>query len=823
VDSYTDLLKQVLRRLRRSPMFTIVTLVTLAAGIGANTAVFSVLEGVLLKPLPYPHPDELVGVWHTAPGFNIPELNMAPSNYFIYREQSRTFQDVGMYQGDSVSVTGVAEPEQVDALDVTDGTLPILGIPPMLGRRFDRTDGTPGSPDTVILTYGYWRRKFGADRAIIGRNITIDGKPRQIIGVMPQRFRFLDRDNLALLLPLRFDRNKLFLGNFSYEALARLKPGATVEQANADVARMLPVVFRSFPPPPGFSLDLIKKANVGPNIRPLKRDVVGDVGKLLWILMGSIGMVLLIACANVANLLLVRTEGRQQELGIRAALGAGRRRIAGELLFESVIIGLLGSVLGLALAYGALRLLVAMAPAGLPRIQDIGVNLPVLIFTLAASLIASLLFGLIPVLKYGGSSLGTGLREGGRTLSQTRERHRARNILVVVQVGLACVLLICSGLMVRTFRGMTQVNPGFDAHNGVQTFRLTIPEADVAKPEDVVRMQQAIVDKLSAIPGVSSVALTQAIPMSNSHWMDPVLAQDRNYAQGEMPALRRFHFVSPGYFSTLGIPLIAGRDFTWTDTYNRTPVAIVSEKFAREYWDSPANALGKEIRVSTKDDWRQIIGVVGNVHDDGVEKPAPTSVYWPIFMNHFESDSVQIRRTLAFMIRTPRAGSEGFMNEARQAVWSVDANLPLAEVRTLAYYYDNSMARTSFTLVMLAIAGGMALLLGAVGLYGVIAYSVSQRTREIGIRIALGAQQGGLVRMFVKQGLILAGIGVVCGVVVAVATLRVMSSLLFHVSPVDPVTYLLVCIGLAGTAALASYIPSRRASAVDPAEALRAE
>jgi predicted permease len=804
-------------------MFTIVTLITLAAGIGANTAVFSVIEGVLLKPLPYPQADQLVGVWHTAPGFNIPDLNMAPSNYFIYREQSRTFQDVGIYQNDSVSVTGIAEPEQVEALDVTDGTLPILGIPPILGRWFNQADDKPGSPDTVMLTYGYWRRKFGADRSIIGRNITIDGKPRQIIGVLPQRFRFLDRDDLALLLPLQFDRNKLFLGQFSYEGLARLKPGATVEQANADVARMLPIVTRSFPPPPGFSLDLLKKANIGPNVRPLMKDVVGDVGKLLWILMGSIGIVLLIACANVANLLLVRTEGRQQELGIRAALGASRRRIAGELLFESVIIGLIGSVLGLALAYGALRLLVAMAPAGLPRIQDIGINVPVLIFTLAASLIASLLFGLIPVLKYGGSRLGTGLREGGRTLSQSRQRHRARNVLVVVQVGLACVLLICSGLMIRTFRRLTQVNPGFLAHVGVQTFRLTIPEADVAKPENVVRMQEEIARKLSAIPGVSSVALTNGVPMSNNHWMDPVLARDRDYAQGEVPPLRWFEFVSPGLFHTLGIPLIAGRDFTWMDTYNKIPVAIVSENFAREYWKTPENALGKQIRVSTKDDWRQIVGVVGDVYYDGVEQPAPTTAYWPILMNNFESDPVQLRRTLAFVIRTPRAGSETLMKEARQAVWSVDANLPLADVRTLGYYYNKSMARTSFTLVMLAIAGGMALLLGAVGLYGVIAYSVSQRTREIGIRIALGAQQRGLVGMFVRQGLVLAGVGVACGVVVAIAAVRVMASLLFHVSPVDPVTYILVCAGLGATAALASYLPSRRASSVDPVEALRAE
>ncbi len=825
MDNYKDLLKQVLRRLRRSPMFTVVTLITLAAGIGANTAVFSVIDGVLLKALPYPQSQQLVGVWHTAPGLDLPEVNMAPSNYFIYREQNRSFQDIGIYQGDSVSVTGTGQPEQVPALDVTDGVLPILGIPPMLGREFTSADDKTGAQDTVILSYGYWRRKFGADRSVIGRNLTINGKPYQIIGVMSQRFQFLDwTPQPALLFPLQFDRNKLFLGNFSYEGVARLKPGATLAQANADVARMLPIVMRSFPAPPGFSLDLFKKADIGPNVRPLKVDVIGNIGKLLWILMGSIGIVLLIACANVANLLLVRTEGRQQELAIRAALGASRKRIAGELLFESVILGLLGSVLGLALAWGALRVLIALAPAGLPRVQEIGINGPVLLFTLVASLIASLLFGLIPVLRYGGATLGTGLREGGRTLSQTRERHRARNVLVVVQIGLACVLLICSGLMIRTFHRLTQVNPGFLAPDDLQTFGLAIPQSDVPKPENVLRMEQQIAQKLAAVPGVSSVAMTQSIPMSNSHWMDPVMARDRNYSQGQMPPLRRFVFASPGLFHTLGIPLIAGRSFTWEETYDARPVAIISENFAREYWGTPQNALGKEIRVSTKDDWRQIVGVVGDVHYDGVDKKAPTVAYWPIFVKNFESNmGGEVRRELAFVIRTPRAGSQAFLNEARRAVWSVDANLPLSDVRTVGYYYTKSMARTSFTLVMLAIAGGMALLLGAVGLYGVIAYSVSQRTREIGIRIALGAQQKEVVGMFVRQGILLAGVGVACGLIVALATLHVMSSLLFQVSAVDPLTYILVCVGLGATAALASYLPSRRASAVDPVEALRAE
>jgi predicted permease len=816
-------LKQVFRRLRNAPLFTAITLITLAVGIGGNTAIFSVLEGVLLKPLPYPYPDELVGVWHVAPGLMANDVNMAPSNYFIYREQSRTFADIGLYNGDSVSVTGTAEPEQVPALDVTDGIIPILGIAPLLGRTFNLADVSPGSAKTVILTYGYWRRKFGGDRSIIGRSITVDGDTRQIIGVMPKEFRFLDWEERAMLLPLQFDRNKMFLGQFSFEGLARLKPGVTLAAANADVARMLPIVLESFPTPPGFSLELFKKARLGPSVRPLKRDVIGDVGKLLWILMGSTGMVLLIACANVANLLLVRTEGRQQELAIRAALGAGWRRIAGELLLESVVLALLGSLLGLGLAYAALRVLVAMAPAGLPRLGDIGINLPVLLFTLVVSLFAGLLFGAIPIFKYAGSRLGTGLREGGRGLSQSRERHRVRNTLVTVQVGLAFVLLICSGLMIRTFRALTQVNPGVVRPAEVQTVRLTIPEAEVSDPEKAARMQEAILRKLEAIPGVSAAGLAQSVPMDGNQWSDPVFAQDRSYDNGQVPPLRRFKFVSPGLFQTVGIPLLAGRDFTWTETYQEVPVAIVSENLARDYWGNPANALGKRIRVSSKDDWREIVGVVGNVHDDGMNQDPPMIVYWPILLKNFESDPVQLRRTLAFVVRTPRAGSESLMKDERQGIWSVDPNLPLANVRTLDYYYEHSMARTSFTLVMLAIAGGMALLLGTVGLYGVIAYSVSQRTREIGIRMALGAQQSVLTGMFVRNGLLLASIGIACGLTVAMVVMRLMSSLLFHVSSTDPVTYISVALGLIGTAFVASYLPSRRAANVDPVETLRAE
>ena len=804
-------------------MFTVITLVTLAAGVGANTVVFSVLEGVLLKPLPYPHSEELIGVWHTAPGLNLPEVNMSPSDYFIYREQGRTFQDIGMYQDDSVSVTGVGEPEQVPALRVTEATLPLLGVQPLLGRHFRHEDDLPGAPETVLLTYGYWRRKFGADSSAVGRTLVVDGKARQIIGVLPKGFHFLDREDPALIAPFQFDRNKTNLGNFSYEALARLKPGMTLQQANADVARMLPIVMSSFAPPPGFSITLFEDARIAPNLRPLKQDVVGDVGSVLWVLMGSIGMVLLIACANVANLLLVRMEGRRQELALRAALGASWGRIAGELLLESVILGLLGSVLGLGLAYGALRVLVAIAPAGLPRINEVGINGPVLLFTLVVSLLASMLFGAVPILKYAGARLTTGIREGGRGLSQSKEQHRARNTLVVVQVALALVLLICSGLMIRTFRALTKVNPGFAGPAELQTFRISIPETHVKDGEQAIRKEEEILHKIEGIPGVSSVSIGTIVPMTGGGWHDPILLQGRTYAEGEFPPLRLFKFVSPGFLKTLGTPLIAGREIAWGDTYKKTPVAMISENLAREYWREPAEALGKRIQVSTKDDWREIIGVVGDIHDDGVNKKPPTSVYWPLLQARFESDDISARRDVAFIVRTPRAGSESFLKNVREAVWSVDANLPLADVHTFDYFYKRSMARTSFTLIMLGVAGAMALLLGVVGIYGVIAYSVSQRTREIGIRMALGAQQPTVTGMFVRHGLLLTGVGVACGLVAAVIVMRLMSSLLFNVNPVDPVTYGTVSLGLAGTAWLASYLPSRRAATVDPVEALRAE
>ena len=813
---------QIGRRLARSPMFTAMTLVMLALGIGANTAIFSVIDTVLLKALPYPHPEQLVGIWHSAPGVNIPLLNMAPSLYFTYREENHTLEDIGMWNEDSITVTGLAEPERLPSLIVTEGTLPLLGVRPFIGRFFSKSDVQPNAPETAVISYGYWQSHFGGDASVIGRRIMTDGTAREIIGVLPKEFRFLDL-RPVIFTPFHFDRAKITLGNFSYEGVARMKPGVTLAQVNADVARMLPIAMAKFPPPPGFNLKMFDDARVGPNVRPFQRDLTGDIGQVLWVLMGTIGIVLLIACANVANLLLVRTEGRQQELAIRAALGASPARIARELLGESIALGLFGGALGLAVAYAALKGLVALHPEHLPRIDQIAIDGRVLLFTLAVSLLCGTLFGLIPVFKYAGSRIAGTLRSGGRTLSQSRERHRARSTLVVVQVALALVLLIGSGLMIRTFLALKNIQPGFTHPEQVQTFRISISEAEVKNPELSLRTHQTILERVQAIPGVRSAALISVIPMDGMSWTDPIFAEDHTYRDNQLPALRRYKFISPGYFNTMGNRFIAGRDLTWADSYNYRNVALVSEKMARELWHDPASAIGKRIRENRNSPWREVVGVVGDERSDGITQPAPTTVYWPIMTKQFEGNDINVMRSLAYVVRAQGAGSEALLSQLRQAVWSVDKSLPLADARTLEFIYRGSLARTSLTLVMLAIAGSMALLLGVVGIYGVISYSVSQRAREIGIRLAIGAQREELTRMFVRHGLILAGAGVAFGLAAAAVLTRLMNSLLVDVSPLDPLTFAGVSLLLVAAAVLASYVPARRVSSVDPVEALRAE
>ena len=808
------------RRLVAATLFTTVAVVTLAVGIGANTAIFSLVYGVLLKPLPLDEPERLVAVWHTAPGIIPGPLNQSPATYLTYRDHGRVFEDIGLWDDDAVAVTGRQEPERVDALRVTDGVLGVLGVQALIGRTFDRVDDAPGSPERIILTYPYWQRKFGGAPDIVGQHLVVEGRPREIIGVLPRSFRFLNEDP-SILTPFRLDRSEVFVGNFSYQAVARLKPGVSLEQANADVARMIPLAVESFPLPPGFTREMLDEARLGPDVHPLADDVIGDVANVLWVLLGTVGIVLLIACANVANLFLVRAEGRQQELAIRAALGAGRRQIARELLSESLLLGIVGGALGLVLAYGGLQVLVALEPEGLPRLAEVQIDPLVLLFTLVLSVLSGLLFGLIPVVRLGTSQLVTALKEGGRSSSDGRERHRARTALITAEIALALVLLVGAGLMIRTFQALRSVHPGFVRPAEVLTLRISIPEALIPEPEQAVRAHEQIKDRLEQIPGVNVVGLASSVTMDGSRSADPIFVEAFPGPEGRLPPIRRFKWVSPDYFETMGNPVLAGRSYNWTDNYNTLPVVIVNEKLAREYWEDPAMAVGQRIRESPQNPWREIIGVVGDVRDDGVAEEAPALVYWPLLIKDFWDDPLHAHRWSRYAIRSGRLDSSTFLREIQEAVWSVNPSLPVSSIRTLNEIQSDSMAQTSFALVLLAVAAGVALLLGVVGIYGVIAYAATQRTREIGIRMALGAEPGDVQRLFVRHGLLLTGAGLGLGILAAAGLTRLMSTLLFGVDPLDPVTYVSVSSGLGATALLATYLPARRASRLNPVESLR--
>jgi predicted permease len=817
--------KYALRRLRRAPLFTTIALITLAVAVGANTVIFSVVNGVLLKPLSYPNPDRLIAVDHSSQESGFKKMGISRSIYFVYREQNMTLADIGAYNGDELDVTGAGAPEHVRVLDVTDGILPLLGVYPVLGRLFTRQDDAPGAAQTVVLTYSYWQQRFGGASSVIGNSITVSGVPREIIGVLPQRFHFLDQKDPSLILPMQWDRATTTLGSFNANAIARLKPGVSVQQATADLERLLPVVAGTFPPPAGLSVNFYQSLHYMPSLIPLKEEVVGNVQNVLWVLLASTILVLLVACANVANLLIVRVESRHHEFAIRYAIGAARRGISADILFESSLLGLAGSLIGLLLALGAMRVIVGLGATNIPRIRDIGITPSVLLFTVAIAVIASLLIACVPIVKSTSSHLLSNLRDGGRGVGDGRRGQGTRKALVMIQVALSVILLICSGLMIRTFRAMMHVSPGFTSPETVQTFGFYIPETQIpdTSPELVIRMDEAIMQKIASIPGVSSVSIACSVPMDNNSYNNPVFVQNRTNEGSEIPPSRRFNFVAPGFFSTLGTQLLAGRDFTWTDIYEERPVVIVSKSFVSEYWRRPQDALGQRIRVLSTDTWRDIIGVSEDVHYDGVEKPAPSIVYWPLMMANFTGQKQRLQRATVFVVRSPLAGTQSLMKAIQQQVSMVSPNVALANSETLGDLYTQSMARTTFTLVMLCVSGGIALLLGTVGIYGVIAYSVSQRTREIGIRMALGAQRGAVVGSFVRQGMWLTVMGIAIGLVVASATMRFMSSLLYGVSAEDPITYITITCAVVIAALLACYLPSRRAAAVDPMLALRSE
>ena len=818
------------RRLRRTPGFSVVVLVTLAVAIAANTAIFSVINGIVIQPLPFDEADDLVWIGAEAPGMGPDIFPQSPAVHVTYEEDSESLESAGIWFENEVTTMTPEGPTRIAGVGVTSGVLRALRVDALHGRRFTPDEDFVGGPGTVMLGYDYWQARYGGDAGVIGRTIAVGGVDLEIIGVVPRDLHIFQIEP-AVLYPLSLERSRLFAGNFAYQSVGRLVPGTSIEQTRAELSRLIRVAVERFPGP--MTLEQVEQARVAAVLNPLRDQVIGDVGETLWLLFAGVAVILVIACANVANLFLVRAESRERELAVRSALGAGGRQISSEFLGESLLLGLLGGVLGSWLAFGGLRLLVAIAPEGLPRIDEIGVDGTVLIFALAISVLSGVAFGLFPVLRYRRLSPIDALKEGGRGAGASRERHRTRNTLVVAQMAMALVLLIGSGLLIRSFQNLRQVDPGFRAPENVLVFGISIPESEIADIEAVGTQFEQLAARLELVSGVEGVGLTTSAPMDGRGGFDPLWVEDRPTAPGQIPPMRRFKWIGPGTFETLGIPVLAGRDYTWSDVRDRGDVAIVSRAFAEEYWGNPAAAIGRRIRTGAEGGtaWREIVGVVGDVRDDGLSQPDVPTVYWPMAtMNLYGAEASElldmtllIPRRMEFVVRSDGVGRQGFIEEIRAAVGSENPSLPLANPRSLEVDMRASMARTSFTLVMLAIAAGMALLLGAVGVFGVISYVVSQRTREIGVRVVLGAQRGTVRRMVLGQGLrlVLAGVGV--GLVASVVATRLMTGLLYGVSPVDVPTYVIVAVVLTAVALLASYLPARRAARVDPMVAIRAE
>ncbi|HTV02364.1 MAG TPA: ABC transporter permease [Luteitalea sp.] len=808
------------RALLRAPGFAVVAIVTLALGIGATTAMFSVVRGVLLRPLPYPDQERLVEIVHEVPALGIEQYYASPAIYFGYRDHSRTFDAIGHWDWDSspATVTGTGEPESVPSLEVTHEILPILGATAVVGRVFGDADDRPGAAPTAVISHGYWQRRFGGT-AVAGRTLTVDGVTREIIGVLPQHFRFFEYD-ADVIVPLQHVRADARFPSGDGRAVARLKPGVTLAAANADVARMIPLLWKEF------NADgQARRLEFRPRLRYLKDSVVGDLGETLWILMGTIGLLLVIACANVANLVLVRTQARRQELVVRSALGAGWTAITRVVLAETAVLGAIGGAAGVGLAYLALPFLVSLGADDLPQVMAVRIDPVVLLVAFGIAIVAVALAAGIPLLQFaaGGTQHVEALR-GARSSSEGPGGLRTRQLLVVAQVATALTLLIGAGLMIRTFQHLRRVEPGFRQPEAVQTFQLTIPrtgplngDENAANRERLLRKQQALLERLAAVGGVESVGFASGndgLPLDgDGRQVSLVPLVDGVEAPDGIARIWEKQNVSPGLLESMRTRIVAGRSITWDDAVGQRPVMLVSENLARKEWGTPGAALGRRISAFPADPGAEIVGVVEDVHHDGIDQPAPPTVVYP----------PRATPTSSFVVRSARAGRGDFLLDLRRAIWAVDGELSMAKPRTLGAMYGQAMGRASMTLLLLSTTGALAFVLGLIGVYGVVSYAVSRRRREIGIRLALGAKRGEVSRLFVRHALVLLVVGVVVGLSMSAALTRLITSQLFGVSPLDVPTHLGVAVGLVAAGAAASYISARRGSAMNPSEVLKGD
>ena len=819
------------RSLRRTPGFTATATITLMIGIGASAANFAILSGVLLRKLPYGNPERLVAAWHDLPPLSLSRAQQTSATYFTYARFAHTIEAIGVYQQDALNLSapGGAEPRRVAAAWVTASLIPLLQVPPLLGRGFTQAEDLPNGPAVAVIGEALWRNEFGRDPRIIGRTVELNGKTREIIGVMPRGFRFPDAAT-QVWLPLALDPAATNSGGFNYVGIARLKPGVSIETAERDFAAVLPrIVDVSAEVAPGISMQMmLDQAKPRPFLIPLREDVVGSFARTLWIVAAAAGLVLLVACFNVANLILVRADGRQREIAVREALGAGRRRVVAHFLVESVTLAMLAGAGGLVLAWAAVRALVASGAGGadtgsIPRLAELRIDAGTVGFTLVIAAMVAMVCGVIPALRLGSGSLESALRQDGRGGTAGRTQHRVRGALVVGQIALALVVLAASGLLLRTYSRLNAVTLGFDPRN-VITFWLSAPRARYPTSAAITRFHAQLTERVAALPGVRVVGLTSRLPLEQEGMnANPYYAEGDVSSTTKVPPLQIFTTVDDGYFRAMGIPLIAGRGFE-PMSRQRADEAIISRRTAWQFYrDSTGKeAVGKRFRELPGTPWVTVVGVVGDVHDTSLSAPVSQTVYFPEVAKADSAIDNKVNQTMALVVRS--AGDPAAIVSAVQAVVrELDPSLPTFDVRPMTAVLTGSMARLALTIVVLGAAAVVTLLLGAVGLYGVMAYLVTLRTREVGVRIALGAAPRTVAVMFTRQGLSLTALGVAGGLAVFILISHFLRGLLFGVAPSDPVTLAGSSLLLLVIATVASWVPARRAARVDPARTLRSE
>ena len=821
MDAAAQEIRHAARRLIRTPLFTTAAVLTLALAIGANASLFTVVHRIVLNPLPYPESERLIALDYGVPSRNIPSgLNsMAWQLYFQLADHARTLEGVAVYDSSSMTLTGRGEPERIMVTRATPSLASVLRVSPALGRWFTEAEGATGAASVAVLSHGLWTGRFGGDPGIVGRSISLDGQPTEVIGVMPAAFSFPDARSEVWKAAQSTRATASFL--FSLTGLARLRDGVTVESARAEINALIQDLSRRVPN---------QRAMVSTAL-PLQEAMIGRIANTLWILLASAGLVLLVACANVANLFLVRSETRQREVAVRRALGAGRRSIARYFFSESVLLAAVGGVLGVTLAWGGVRLLVALGPTNLPRLNEVHVDGVVLAFSFALSLVSAVAFGIIPLLRL--TSVATTLQEHGRGQTATRGSHRARQLLMGGQVALALILLIASGLMVRSFQKLRAVDPGFDPSSTL-TFSIGLPQVKYPSRQVAADVHVRILDRLSAIPGVTGASSSSYLPLAGFGYGNGLIVE------GELPDPNRarpfvaFRAVASGYTDVLRTPLLRGRSLTRADIDRQENNIVVNKAIADGYFPGQ-DPIGRRVRSSTPPNsklptppWWTIVGVVANTSTMTLGERTPIGL---VFQPMSIAGGPDIPReallgpditAMSYIVRSS-VPSSSLVPAVRRAVDEVDSNLAIAQVRMLQDIVDRASDQMSFTMVLLAIAAVVALLLGAIGIYGVISYVVTQRTGEIGVRLAMGAEPRSVAAMILRQGGVITLLGIAVGLIAALAGSQLIRSLLYGVSPRDPVVFSLTTLALLAIALLACWLPARRAARLSPLEALRTD